>query len=119
MKDTLSFEEIKKILVCFLETQSIDVVAPDNDWQSDFSSNWDEEFNIDFDEFIHNIKVFDDSVKKGNKIEQIAALTRARTRLLNLSNFFENIFEDVERIAWSDEFEWPDIPENYKFPQKP
>jgi len=47
-----------------------------------------------------------------------AALVMSRIYAMNLRNFFENIFDDIEMIGWSDNYDWPPIPENYQIPEK-
>ncbi|MCW7762534.1 hypothetical protein OPS06_11770 [Photorhabdus sp. JAR] len=44
------------------------------------------------------------------------ALVIARIYAMNLRNFFDGIFEDIEMIGWTDRYHWPKIPEDYKIP---
>jgi len=61
--------------------------------------------------------LFHKAMSKGDRATQITALVVARTRAMNLQNFFIDLFEDIDKLAISVSFDWPDIPENYQVPE--
>ncbi|TDB60357.1 hypothetical protein [Photorhabdus khanii] len=107
---------IKEVIMLFAEKEHIPVQELHNHWQSNYKNDWDMRFAEDVALLNREISLLKQALEKDDKVTQIAALVVARGIALGIMNQFENLFEDIEKMAWSDDFKWPKIPEDYKIP---
>ena len=115
LKMNTELENAKKAVLFFLKENELNI---ESDLASDYEINWNEEFTKEMTEFIDSMKLFEESIKAGDKTAQVCSLMWARIRVLNIFGFFQNIFEDVEYIYLSEDFNWPTLPEGYKIPER-
>lgn len=62
------------------------------------------------------LSFLENSVRDGDVVKMAFFLRKVRDCSLALSEFFKNIFDDIEKNAWSDEAKLPAIPQNYVLP---
>ena len=114
----INLESVKKEILNFLELDGTDIKMLDSKYDSNFNINWDEAFFKKYTGVIDAIKILKESTRENDKNAQKCALMLARMMSLSLLNFFENLFEDIEKIYYSKVDEWPKLPEGYKVPEK-
>lgn len=85
------------------------------DFSADYSQDWEEEFEARFHQMLGDLTHFIGALNKDDQVGQLAALLRLRARLLDLSNFFSDIYEDVNGLIECDAINWPEIPEDYSY----
>ncbi|MBS9438938.1 hypothetical protein EAE91_17910 [Photorhabdus noenieputensis] len=111
-----NLNSIKEVIMLFAKKEHIPVQKLHDYWKSDYKNDWDMSFTKDVALLNREISLLKQALEKNDKVTQIAALVVARGIALGIMNQFENLFEDIENMAWSDEFKWPKIPEDYKIP---
>lgn len=111
----MELENVKKVILFFLKEKGLTI---ESDLANDYEINWNEEFTKEMTEFIDSMKLFEESIKAGDKTAQVCSLMWARIKMLNIFGFFQNIFEDVEYLYLYEKFDWPAIPDGYKIPEK-
>jgi hypothetical protein len=84
----------------------------------DYSLNLDAELHGELDKLTSMAVTLRKSLAEKDMVAVKAALVMSRIYAMNLRNFFEDIFDDIEMIGWSDNYDWPSIPENYQIPEK-
>lgn len=84
----------------------------------DYSLNLDAELYDELKKLTSMAFTLRKSLAEKDMVAVKAALVMSRIHTMNLRNFFENIFDDIEMIGWSDNYDWPSIPENYQIPEK-
>ncbi|MQL49174.1 hypothetical protein GEA64_14905 [Photorhabdus khanii] len=94
MSNQNNLNSIKEIIMLFAKKEHIPVQELHDHWQSVALLN-------------QEISLLKQALEKNDKVTQIAALVVARGIALGIMNQFENLFEDIEKMAWSDEFKWP------------
>lgn len=90
--------------------------SPDN-WSIDYELNLDEELKKELDSLQVELNLLQDSLKENDLVTAKCALTMVRMHSLNLSGFFMNIFEDIEKVGWSEKTKIPIIPDGYEIPK--
>jgi len=84
----------------------------------DYSLNLDDELQEELKKLTSMALTLRRAIGEKDMLAVKAALVMSRIYAMNLRNFFENIFDDIEMIGWSDNYDWPPIPENYQIPEK-
>lgn len=87
------------------------------DWSIDYQLDLDKELCGELAKLQIELDLLANALQEKDLVTAKCALVMARLFSLNLSNFFLNIFEDIEKIGWSEEFKLPAIPEGYKIPE--
>ena len=77
----------------------------------------DEKLSNDIADFQMSLNFLENSLREGDAIKVVAFLGRVRDSSLALSGFFKNIFDDIDKNAWSDAAKLPAIPEGYALPE--
>lgn len=62
------------------------------------------------------LNFLENSVRDGDVVKMAFFLRKVRDCSLGLSEFFKNIFDDIEKNVWSDEAKLPAIPQSYVLP---
>ncbi len=108
--------DIKTILVELAATCNISKNELDNNGSLDYSLNLDDELQDELKKLISMFAVLKKALDQNDMVAVQTALVMARIYAMNLRNFFDGIFEDIEMIGWTDRYNWPKIPEDYKIP---
>ncbi|ADO50546.1 hypothetical protein [[Enterobacter] lignolyticus] len=108
---------IKYSIIDFAHTQNLSASNLQDEWQSNYQSDWNENLRKDMHSLCLEMELFQKALLEEDRTTQIAALVVARVRAMNLRNFFDDMFEDIEKMAGSEEFLWPKIPEGYEIPK--
>ncbi|KPD02205.1 hypothetical protein [Moellerella wisconsensis] len=88
----------------------------DSGWSIDYQINLDNRLNEELLRLYNDLNLLSDSLKNNDLITAKCALIYARMKALDLSNFFLNIYEDIEKAGWGEGNKLPDVPEGYKIP---
>lgn len=72
--------------------------------------------SYDFADFQVALNLLENAVRDGDVVKMAFFLRKLRDCSLVLSKFFKNIFEDIDKNAWSDEAKLPAIPQSYVLP---
>jgi hypothetical protein len=115
MKSAVELNLIKDVLLIFFNSRGLGV-EDIGEFSSDFSIDWNDEFYGSLSKLNEQISIFGKATERNDKLVQVAALVVARGLALRLLNQFEGVFEDIEKIAWSEEYGWPVIPDGYHLP---
>jgi hypothetical protein len=116
MNVKVDFNELKEIIVDFLKLRKKPVDDIFVEWSIDFGADLNNGFLNDVSRLQESMRLFKRSMELNDLVTAQCALIRARAISMDLSNFFGSIAEDVERIAWTGGFVWPEIPDGYKIP---
>jgi len=100
----------------FLLTRDGDGFTGD-DWSIDYNLDLDSELFKELNSLHVEIELLTNAVKEKDFVTIKCALIMARLHALNLSNLFLNLFEDIEKIGWSEEYKLPNIPDDYQIPE--
>lgn len=76
----------------------------------------DKKLSNDIVDFQVALNFLENSVRDGDVVKTAFFLRKVRDCSLALSEFFKNIFDDIENNAWSDEAKLPAIPQSYVLP---
>jgi hypothetical protein len=74
-----------------------------------------ENYEIYLSDFVNSVELLNKIVSENDQVSVQCALTRVRIASLNLTNFYQDIIDDVVLINQQDS--WPEIPEDYKLPE--
>ncbi|CAB3660922.1 Uncharacterised protein [Achromobacter sp. 2789STDY5608633] len=77
----------------------------------------DEKLSNDIADFQMSLNFLENSLREGDAIKVVVFLGKVRDSSLALSGFFKNIFDDIDKNAWSDAAKLPAIPEGYALPE--
>ncbi|MCP2233917.1 MULTISPECIES: hypothetical protein [Erwinia] len=83
----------------------------------DYSLNLDEELCSELEKLEKISLVLRKALDEKDMIAVQAALIMSRIHSMNLRNFFNDIYDDIEMIGWTERFNWPEIPEDYRIPE--
>ncbi|MGJ8522570.1 hypothetical protein R84981_001258 [Carnimonas sp. R-84981] len=86
-------------------------------WNSDLTSNLDDDLAHDIVRLQIELKLLKDSYQRNDLITVQCALVRARSMLLSISNFFKDLADDTEELLLSKKGELPEIPGGYDVPE--
>jgi hypothetical protein len=103
-------EELKGVIVKLLETKEGRFEGAD--WEADYNLNWDAEFLGRLEEGRKCIAKALESLEGKDDVGLAVAIIIGRTRFLDLSNFFRDIYDDLDVLAKHPS--WPKIPDDYK-----
>jgi len=84
----------------------------------DYSLDLDDELYEELNKLALISQALQNALADGDMIAVKAALVMCRICTMNLRNFFSDIFDDIESIGWSDNYNWPQIPDGYQLPEK-
>ena len=118
MKTEIDLNRLKNNLVVFLKLNGIGSDEVNSEFESDYESNWNKCFYEDLIRLIDAVKVFEASINEDDRIAQSASFMYVRLMSLRLNNFFNGLFDDVEKIYLSEKYNWEKIPKEYKFPKE-
>lgn len=88
-----------------------------NDWSIDYQLDLDKEMRDELEKLQIELDLLTNALREKDLVTAKHALVMSRIFSLNLSNLFLNIFEDIEKIGWSEESKLPAIPEGYQIPE--
>ncbi|ANS44137.1 hypothetical protein Q5A_018525 [Serratia inhibens PRI-2C] len=83
----------------------------------DYSLNLDEELYSELEKLTDISLVLKKALDEKDMVAVQAALVMSRIYSMNLRNFFNDIYDDIEIIGWTDHYSWPKIPEGYQIPE--
>ncbi|MDR9889561.1 hypothetical protein O7047_04830 [Pseudenterobacter timonensis] len=86
------------------------------DWSIDYKQDLDKELGNELANLKIELELLMSAIQRKDFVTAKCALVMIKVFSLNLSNFFLNIFEDIEKVGWSEQSHLPDIPENYQIP---
>lgn len=89
----------------------------DNNWSINYKLDLDEELGNELTNLQVELDLLTNALQEKDLVTAKCALVMIRIISLNLSNFFLNIFEDIEKVGWSEESKLPKISENYQIPE--
>ena len=88
-----------------------------DDWSINYELDLDEDLNNELANLQMELDLLKCALQENDLITVKCALVMVRLHSLNLSNFFMNIFEDIEKAGWSEGAKLPNVPEGYQVPQ--
>jgi|SRR5476649_264910 len=109
--------KIKKAIQTLVELSENKANFSDDDWSIDHQLDLDDSLRDGLAKLQIELNLLMDAVQQKDLITAKCALVTARVISLDLSNFFLNIFEDIEKVGWSKELNLPSIPEGYQIPE--
>ncbi|MGM7765243.1 DUF6853 family protein [Yersinia enterocolitica] len=83
----------------------------------DYSLNLDEELHSELEKLAEISLVLSKALDEKDMVAVQAALVMSRIYSMNLRNFFNDIFDDIEMLGWTERYSWPKIPEGYQIPE--
>lgn len=89
----------------------------EKEWSIDYQQDLDKELDNDLNNLKIELDLLMSAVQNKDFVTAKCALVMARLFSLNLSNFFLNIFEDIEKVGWSEQNNLPGVPEDYQIPE--
>lgn len=122
-------KKLDSIQMAFLElTSSIGLTIDDMngeikddgqfEWSIDYETSLDEQHEYDLSKLLTYFEIFRKARRENDQLTAFAALLYAGTSAHNLKNIFENIENEIDKVMFRDlRFTWPEIPEDYKFPE--
>ncbi|WP_159567149.1 hypothetical protein [Budvicia diplopodorum] len=90
----------------------------DDNWSINYKLDLDKELRGELAKLQIELDLLTNAIQENDLDTAKYALVMARIFSLNLSNFFLNIFEDIEKVGWSEEFKLPTLPEGYQIPER-
>ncbi|WP_233238771.1 hypothetical protein [Bordetella sp. LUAb4] len=93
-----------------------DMPFSENDWSINYKSDLDRQLDEDLVAFQKEIELLAAAMAASDLVTAACALVVVRMHALHLSNFFMNIFEDIEKVGWSEGAKIPEIPDDYEVP---
>ncbi|TDY86722.1 UNVERIFIED_ORG: hypothetical protein DFO49_4640 [Herbaspirillum seropedicae] len=86
-------------------------------WALDYGISLDQQFGKYLDRLIFLFSLSKRAKMEKDDLAAFAALLGARLYAHKLMNLFENIEDEIDKVLFMDaRFIWPEIPENYDFP---
>lgn len=89
----------------------------DSEWSIDYQIDLDNRLKEELLGLYTDLRLLNDSLNNHDLITAKCALIYIRIKTLDLSNFFLNIYEDIEKVGWRNDSKLPDIPDGYKIPE--
>ncbi|CRY56856.1 MULTISPECIES: DUF6853 family protein [Yersinia] len=83
----------------------------------DYSLDLDEELHSELEKLTQISLVLRKALDEKDMVTVQATLVMSRIYSMNLRNFFNDIYDDIEIIGWTDRYNWPEIPEGYRIPE--
>ena len=127
MKTILDFNCIKNTIIELAEThgisrqQLIDCWNEETealDWSINYRNDLQKEFECDAEKLQAAINLYHAAIKNNDLLTAECALLDAGIWAHNLTNFFENIKDDLKKaLIEKQQFNWPEIPEGYQIPK--
>lgn len=97
-------------------TEQLDSEDPfDLQWFSDYSSNWNDELEENFNSFFQHMKEYQYSIDNEDIKSACRSLCKAMLHAGNINNFFEFLKSDMVRLLRGEnkttDFQWPQFDE--------
>ncbi|SEK76095.1 hypothetical protein SAMN04487787_103407 [Kosakonia sacchari] len=89
----------------------------DDYWSLDYKLDLDKELSNELNNLQIELELLTNALHEKDLVTVKCALVMARLYSLNLSNLFLGIFEDIEKVGWSEEFKLPNVPDGYQIPE--
>ncbi|WP_139198630.1 hypothetical protein [Pseudomonas indica] len=102
---------LKYSLLKLSEKNGLDLI----NGSADYNQDWGGELEARTEQMFGDLAHFIGALNKDDQVDQLAALLRLRARLLDLSNFFSDLYEDVNYLIECDSINWPEIPDSYSY----
>lgn len=106
-----NLDGVKRLIVQLVESKI--GVFDGYEWEADYNLNWDSEFSERLDAAFYDVGKAAVALRDKDDVTLIAAVLGSRTDFLDLSNFFRDIYEDLDALAT--DISWPDIPEDFVY----
>lgn len=88
------------------------------EWSIDYETSLDEQHDYDLSKLLSNFEIHRIARKSNDHLTTYVALLEARLFAQNLKNLYRSIEDEIDKVMYRDpRFKWPDIPEDYKFPE--
>lgn len=87
------------------------------EWSINHDVNIDEELSREVGNLKIELDLLGKAVSGNDMVAAKYALVMARLCSLNLSNLFLDIFDDVEKVGWSEGGSLPNVPDGYQVPE--
>ncbi|MBV8622569.1 MAG: hypothetical protein JO174_03690 [Herbaspirillum sp.] len=88
------------------------------EWIIDYKNSLSEQHEYDLSKLLMYFDIHRRARRNNDQLTAFAALLHAGISAHNLKNLFENIEDEIDKVMFRDSrFKWPEIPENYKFPE--
>ncbi len=108
---------IKSVIQNLAELVEDKTVTISDDWSIDYKLDLDKELSNELNNLHIELDLLTNALQEKDLVTVKCALVMARLYTLNLSNLFLNMFEDIEKIGWSEEFKLPNVPDDYQIPE--
>lgn len=109
-------DQIKRAILELSKISAADFKFVNSDWSIDYRLDLDKRLQEDLAKLEIELNLLTDAIQRKDMITAKCALVMARVISLDLSNFFLNLFEDIEKVGWGEQCELPSIPEDYVIP---
>ncbi|MBV8622565.1 MAG: hypothetical protein JO174_03670 [Herbaspirillum sp.] len=125
MKDEKSLDVVQEVFLSLaqsigLSKKEMMAEIDDNEqchWVLDYEISLDDQFNRHLERLIFLFGLSKKARMERDELAAFAALVGARVYAHRLMNLFENIEGELDKVLFRDaRFIWPEIPENYEFP---
>ena len=118
MKENFELNYVKEAIIEITKLKGLSINEAQEFLDSDYQNNWDDELYDCCYKIVGYIKLFNFAMKENDISAQKIFLIRAEFYSHKLYNFFKNISDDFKKIAFSENFDFPTLPEGYKVPEK-
>lgn len=114
----IKFEEFKKTIVLTAQKHGFSREYLQENWAIDYDVDLDKKFDNTLNHFNKEVALLSQAIQRDDFAIAKGALIRAKNWSQILKDFFSDLFSDIERLMWGDEFEgkWPSIPEDFEVP---
>ena len=118
MKEYFELERVKEVIIGITKSKGLSIDETQEILDSNYKKNWDNRLHNYCAKMVNCIKLFEYAAKENDINAQKAFLMRAELVAHRLYNFFEDISDDLKRIVFSEDFDFPKLPEGYEVPEK-
>lgn len=109
----IALNNIKQLIKSLADLQGIS-----GEWSINCDLNIDEELSKELASLEVELELLSKAMNENDLVTVKCALVMIRLYSLNLSNLFLDIFEDIEKVGWSEEVSLPNVPEGYQVPER-
>ena len=115
VKIDLNLNEFKSIMkkINAFEQKVIETSS----WFVNYELNLNEYFLEKINSLGGSIRVANKKLSSGEYVESVYHLKKICLFSMELSIFFDQMIKDVEKVIWSEEFNFPEFPEDYTIPE--
>ena len=118
MKEDFELERVKEAIIGITKSKGLSIDETQEILDSNYQEDWDNDLHNYCVKMVNCIKLFEYARKENDINAQKAFLMEAGFRAYHLYSFFENIFDDLKKIVYSEDFGFPKLPEGYEVPEK-